>query len=300
MKILLLGKNGQVGWQLQRALAPLGEIVALERKDAGGDVADPQGLAAAVRAAKPQVIVNAAAYTAVDKAESEPQLARLINTEAPAALAREAAASGALLVHYSTDYVFDGSGSAPWQESDATGPLNVYGATKLAGEQAIAASGCAHLTFRTSWVYAAHGDNFIKTMLRLAATRERLTVIDDQKGAPTGAELIADVTAHAISQTLQQPAKAGLYHLTAAGEASWFDYAQYVLALARQARPQGVKTAAGGVQPIASSQYPAAARRPLNSRLDTRRLQAVFGLTLPHWQAGVARVLEEIIERGRR
>ncbi|WP_288922144.1 dTDP-4-dehydrorhamnose reductase [uncultured Ottowia sp.] len=300
MKILLLGKNGQVGWQLQRALAPLGEIVALERKDAGGDLADPQGLAAAVRAAKPQVIVNAAAYTAVDKAESEPQLARLINTEAPAALAREAAASGALLVHYSTDYVFDGSGSAPWQESDATGPLNVYGATKLAGEQAIAASGCAHLTFRTSWVYAAHGDNFIKTMLRLAATRERLTVIDDQKGAPTGAELIADVTAHAISQTLQQPAKAGLYHLTAAGEASWFDYAQYVLALARQARPQGVKTAASGVQPIASSQYPAAARRPLNSRLDTRRLQAVFGLTLPHWQAGVARVLEEIIERGRR
>lgn len=300
MKILLLGKNGQVGWQLQRALAPLGEIVALERKDEGGDLADPQGLAAAVRAAKPQVIVNAAAYTAVDKAESEPQLARLINTEAPAALAREAAASGALLVHYSTDYVFDGSGSAPWQESDATGPLNVYGATKLAGEQAIAASGCAHLTFRTSWVYAAHGDNFIKTMLRLAATRERLTVIDDQKGAPTGAELIADVTAHAISQTLQQPAKAGLYHLTAAGEASWFDYAQYVLALARQARPQGVKTAAGGVQPIASSQYPAAARRPLNSRLDTRRLQAVFGLTLPHWQAGVARVLEEIIERGRR
>ena len=300
MKILLLGKNGQVGWQLQRALAPLGEIVALERKDAGGDLADPQGLAAAVRAAKPQVIVNAAAYTAVDKAESEPQLARLINTEAPAALAREAAASGALLVHYSTDYVFDGSGSAPWQESDATGPLNVYGATKLAGEQAIAASGCAHLTFRTSWVYAAHGDNFIKTMLRLAATRERLTVIDDQKGAPTGAELIADVTAHAISQTLQQPAKAGLYHLTAAGEASWFDYAQYVLALARQARPQGVKTAAGGVQPIASNQYPAAARRPLNSRLDTRRLQAVFGLTLPHWQAGVARVLEEIIERGRR
>jgi len=286
MKILLLGKNGQVGWQLQRALAPLGEIVALERKDAGGDLANPQGLAAAVRAAKPQVIVNAAAYTAVDKAESEPQLARLINTEAPAALAREAAASGALLVHYSTDYVFDGSGSAPWQESDATGPLNVYGATKLAGEQAIAASGCAHLTFRTSWVYAAHGDNFIKTMLRLAATRERLTVIDDQKGAPTGAELIADVTAHAISQTLQQPAKAGLYHLTAAGEASWFDYAQYVLALARQARPQGVKTAAGGVQPIASSQYPAAARRPLNSRLDTRRLQAVFGLTLPHRQAG--------------
>ena len=296
MKILLLGKNGQVGWQLQRALAPLGEIVALERKDAGGDLADPQGLAAAVRAAKPQVIVNAAAYTAVDKAESEPQLARLINTEAPAALAREAAASGALLVHYSTDYVFDGSGSAPWQESDATGPLNVYGATKLAGEQAIAASGCAHLTLRTSWVYAAHGDNFIKTMLRLAATRERLTVIDDQKGAPTGAELIADVTAHAISQTLQQPAKAGLYHLTAAGEASWFDYAQYVLALARQARPQGVKTAAGGVQPIASSQYPAAARRPLNSRLDTRRLQAAFGLQMPPWQQGVTRVLREILE----
>ena len=296
MKILLLGKNGQVGWELQRSLAPLGQVVALDRAGEGGlcgDLADLQGLAASVRAVQPQLIVNAAAYTAVDKAESEPELAQRINAEAPAMLAREAAASGALLVHYSTDYVFDGSGDQPWREDAATGPLNVYGATKLAGEQAIVQAGCAHLILRTSWVYAARGGNFAKTMLRLAAERERLTVIDDQWGAPTGAELIADVTAHAIAQTRQQPAKAGTYHLAAAGETTWFSYAKHVLASANKAQP-AIKIKATELLPIPTSAYPTPARRPHNSRLDTRQLQASFGLALPPWQQGVARMLAEV------
>ncbi|MBP8138632.1 MAG: dTDP-4-dehydrorhamnose reductase, partial [Alicycliphilus sp.] len=203
MKILLLGKNGQLGWELQRSLAPLGELVALDRRGAPGlcgDLGEPDGLAATVRALRPDVIVNAAAYTAVDRAESEPDLARRINAHAPAALAREAAACGALLLHYSTDYVFHGQGQRPWAEDDPTGPLNVYGQTKLAGEQAIVQAGCRHLILRTSWVHAARGGNFARTMLRLARQQPRLTVIDDQWGAPTGAELIADVSAHAIVQ----------------------------------------------------------------------------------------------------
>ncbi|MDO5290476.1 MAG: dTDP-4-dehydrorhamnose reductase [Pseudomonadota bacterium] len=298
MNILLLGKNGQVGWELQRALAPLGQVQALDRAGADGlrgDLAEPESLAATVRALKPQVIVNAAAYTAVDKAESEPELARRINADAPAVLAQEAAACGALLVHYSTDYVFDGSGSTPWQEGDTTGPLSVYGATKLAGEQAIAASGCAHLVFRTSWVYARRGGNFAKTMLRLAQTREQLSVINDQWGAPTGAELIADITAHAIAQTRQQPAKAGLYHLAAGGFTTWHEYAKHVIALARKAQ-SAINIIANEVLPIATSAYPTPARRPHNSRLDTRRLQAAFGLTLPPWQAGVQRMLADILQ----
>ena len=297
MKILLLGKNGQVGWELQRALAPLGELTALDRQgDDGlcGDLTNLDGLAATVRAVQPQVIVNAAAYTAVDKAEGEPELAQRINAEAPAALAREAAALGALLVHYSTDYVFDGSGSAPWAEDAPTGPLGVYGATKLAGEQAIAQTGCPHLILRTSWVYAARGGNFARTMLRLAQERERLTVIDDQWGAPTGAELIADVTAHAVAQTRQQPAKAGIYHLTAAGETTWFSYAKFVLALAGQAQ-KAIKIKATELLPIPTSAYPTPARRPHNSRLDTRKLQTRFGLALPPWQHGVRRLLAEIL-----
>ena len=297
MKILLLGKNGQVGWELQRALAPLGELTALDRQgDDGlcGDLTNLNGLAATVRAVQPQVIVNAAAYTTVDKAESEPELAHRINAEAPAVLAREAAACGALLVHYSTDYVFDGSGSAPWAEDAPTGPLGVYGATKLAGEHAIVQTGCPHLILRTSWVYAARGGNFAKTMLRLAQERERLTVIHDQWGAPTGAELIADVTAHAVAQTRQQPAKAGIYHLTAAGETTWFSYAKYVLALAGQAQ-KAIKIKATELLPIPTSAYPTPARRPHNSRLDTRKLQTRFGLALPPWQHGVRRMLAEIL-----
>ena len=297
MKILLLGKNGQVGWELQRSLAPLGELIALDRHGANGlcgDLGDLPGIAATVRATQPQVIVNAAAYTAVDKAESERDLAQRLNAEAPAVLAREAAACGALLLHYSTDYVFDGSGDQPWREDDATGPLSVYGDTKHQGEQAIVGSGCAHLILRTSWVYAARGGNFAKTMLRLAQERERLTVIDDQWGAPTGAELIADVSAHAIVQTRQQPDKAGIYHLAAAGHTTWFAYAKHVLAQARQAQP-AIKIKATEVASITTADYPTPARRPLNSRLDTRKLQSTFGLTLPTWQHGVNRMLTEIL-----
>ena len=297
MKILLLGKNGQVGWELQRSLAPLGQLIALDRHGANGlcgDLGDLPGIAATVRATQPQVIVNAAAYTAVDKAESERDLAQRLNAEAPAVLAREAAACGALLLHYSTDYVFDGSGDQPWREDDATGPLSVYGDTKHQGEQAIVGSGCAHLILRTSWVYAARGGNFAKTMLRLAQERERLTVIDDQWGAPTGAELIADVSAHAIVQTRQQPDKAGIYHLAAAGHTTWFAYAKHVLAQARQAQP-AIKIKATEVASITTADYPTPARRPLNSRLDTRKLQSTFGLTLPTWQHGVNRMLTEIL-----
>jgi len=297
MKILLLGKNGQVGWELQRSLAPLGELVALDRQGAPGlvgDVSDLEGLAATVRALRPQLIVNAAAHTAVDKAESEPDLARRLNAEAPAVLAREAAACGALLVHYSTDYVFDGSGERPWREGDATGPLGVYGRTKLEGEQAIAASGCRHLILRTSWVYAARGGNFAKTMLRLARERERLTVIDDQWGAPTGAELIADVTAQAVAQLRQVPGKGGLYHLAAAGATTWFEYAKYVLAQAQRAQP-AIEMKVTEVAPIATRDYPTPARRPHNSRLDCTRLQAAFDLRLPPWQDGVRRMLAETL-----
>ena len=297
MKILLLGKNGQVGWELQRSLAPLGALTALDRQGGSGlcgDLSDLEGLAATVRTLQPQVIVNAAAYTAVDKAESEPELARCINAEAPAVLAREAQACGALLVHYSTDYVFDGSGDQPWAEGAPTGPLSVYGVTKLAGEQAIVQSGCAHLILRTSWVYAARGGNFAKTMLRLAQERERLTVIDDQWGAPTGAELIADVTAHAIAQTRQQPGKAGIYHLAPAGETTWHAYAKYVIAQASQAQP-AIKIKATEIAPIPTSTYPTSARRPHNSRLDCAKLQAAFSLQLPPWQRGVDRMLAEIL-----
>ena len=297
MKILLLGKNGQLGWELQRSLASLGELVALDRQGAPGlcgDLGEPDGLAATVRALRPDVIVNAAAYTAVDRAESEPDLARRINAHAPAALAREAAACGALLVHYSTDYVFHGHGQRPWAEDDPTGPLNVYGQTKLAGEQAIVQAGCRHLILRTSWVYAARGGNFARTMLRLARQQPRLTVIDDQWGAPTGAELIADVSAHAIAQLRARPDKAGIYHLAAAGETNWFSYAKHVLAQAQSAQA-AIEYAVKDILPISSSAYPVAATRPHNSRLDTRKLRTAFDLHLPPWQAGVDRMLAEIL-----
>ena len=296
MNILLLGKNGQVGWELQRSLSVLGQVTALDfdSTDHCGDFANPAGVADTVRALRPDVIVNAAAHTAVDKAESEPALAHTLNATTPGVLAQEAARLGAWLVHYSTDYVFDGSGDRPWTEDDTPAPLSVYGATKLEGEQLIQQSGCQHLILRTSWVYAARGGNFAKTMLRLAQERERLTVIDDQWGAPTGAELIADVSAHAIAQTRQQPGKAGIYHLAPAGETTWFQYAKHVIAQAQQAQ-SAIKIKATEILPIPTSAYPTPARRPHNSRLDTRKLQAAFGLSLPPWQRGVDRMLVEIL-----
>ena len=296
MKILLFGKNGQVGWELQRSLAPLGDIIALDRSssDYCGDLSNLTGIAETVAAIAPDVIVNAAAHTAVDKAESEIELARTINAHASQTLANAAKQSGALLVHYSTDYVFNGSGNLAWQETDNTAPLSVYGTTKLEGEQAIIASGCQYLIFRTSWVYAARGANFAKTMLRLGAERDKLTVINDQTGAPTGADLIADITAHAIRSVQQQPELAGLYHLVASGETTWYDYARFVIASARQAGVE-LKVADEAILSTTTAEFPFPAQRPLNSRLNTSKLCASFNLVLPHWQTGVARMLTEIL-----
>jgi dTDP-4-dehydrorhamnose reductase len=296
MKILLLGQGGQVGWELQRALAPLGEVIGLDfdSRELHADFSRPDELAGTVRAVRPDVIVNAAAHTAVDKAESEPELARAINATAPGVLAREAAALGATLVHYSTDYVFDGSGSQPRDEQAATGPLSVYGRTKLEGEQLIQASGCRHLILRTSWVYAARGGNFAKTMLRLAAEREELKVIADQIGAPTGADLLADVTAHALRNLAQRPELGGLYHCVAGGETHWHGYARLVIEWART-HGHAVRVPAERILAIPTSASPTPAQRPLNSRLDTRALREAFGLRLPEWQAGVQRMLAEIL-----
>lgn len=297
MKILLLGKGGQVGWELQRSLAPLGEVVALDFDSPGpltADFSKPESLAATVRAVSPQIIVNAAAHTAVDKAESEPELARAINASAVGVIAREAAALGAWLAHYSTDYVFNGSGTTPWVEDSPTGPLSVYGRTKLEGEEAIRASGVRHLIFRTSWVYAARGGNFAKTMLKLAQERDKLTVIDDQFGAPTGAELLADVTAHALRAVQQQPLLGGTYHAVAAGETNWHQYARHVIEYARSAG-KPIKVAPEAIAPVPTTAFPTPAKRPHNSRMNTSKLRQAFGLTLPPWQQGVDRMLAEVL-----
>jgi dTDP-4-dehydrorhamnose reductase len=272
----------------------LGTLVALDRHDAGGDLSQPQVVAERIMQERPHVVVNAAAYTAVDKAESDAALCRTVNTTAVQAMAQASASVGALLVHYSTDYVFDGSGQKPWLETDPTGPLNVYGHTKLDGEQAIAASGCQHLIFRTSWVYGSRGGNFAKTMLRLAQERDQLQVINDQVGAPTGADLIADVTAHTIRATLASPTLTGLYHLVAAGETTWHGYATYCI---EQARAAGVaiKVPADQVLAVPTSAFPTPAQRPHNSRMSTAKLQQQFGLQLPHWQQGVQRLLQTVL-----
>lgn len=299
MHILLLGPDGQLGWELRRALAPLARVTAWVRSEraggAFGDLGDPPRLAAAVRALRPDVVVNAAAYTAVDAAESHEDEAMRVNAAAPAALAAALAKAGALLVHYSSDYVFDGSGDAARAEDAPTGPLNAYGRSKLAGEEAIRASGCRHLILRTSWVYAARGANFARTMLRLAAQRERLRVVDDQIGAPTGADLLADVTAHALHAILHEPALAGTYHACAAGEVSRCGYARHVIGWAR-AHDVALRATPDAVEPIASRDYPLPTRRPLNSRLDTRRLRETFALELPDWRAGVERMLAEVLQ----
>ncbi len=298
MKILLFGKGGQVGWELQRSLAPLGEVIALDfdSNEHCGDLTDLEGIAYTIRAVAPDVIVNAAAHTAVDKAESEPELVRTINALAPGVIAQEAKRNNAWLIHYSTDYVFDGSGDRPWVETDPTGPLSVYGATKLESEQLIRQSGCRHIIFRTSWVYAARGGNFARTMLRLAQERDKLSVIDDQIGAPTGADLLADITAHAIRTAQQQPEVSGLYHLVAGGETSWHGYATFVLDFARKAGVE-LKVAPEAIQAVPTTAFPTPAKRPYNSRMSTEKLQQTFNLELPHWQFGVTRMLTEILEK---
>ena len=297
MKILLLGKNGQVGWELQRSLAPLGELIALDRHTVDGlcgDLSNLDALRATIRNVMPDIIVNAAAYTAVDKAESEAELAECVNGHACHVMAEEAASIGAWLIHYSTDYVFNGRGSAPWKETDAVAPLSQYGISKAFGERAILSSGCKHLIFRTSWAYGARGHNFAKTILRLAKERQTLDVVSDQIGAPTGADLIADVTALAIQQVLQRPDLAGLYHLTASGEVSWHDYAIYIVSFART---NGEQLAVTVINPIETSAYPTLARRPLNSRLSTQKLRDNFCLHLPDWQSGVTRMLREVLNK---
>lgn len=298
MKILLFGKSGQVGWELQRSLAPLGELVALgsASEDLCGNLSNLAGIAETVRRVAPDIIVNAAAHTAVDQAESEPELARSINALAPAVLAQEAKRSNAWLIHYSSDYVFNGGGAQPWLETDITGPLSVYGKTKLEGEQAIVAAGCRHLIFRTSWVYATRGGNFAKTMLRLARERDHMSVINDQIGAPTGAELLADITAHAIRTAWQRLEVSGIYHVAASGQTSWHAYANFVIDAARQSGID-IKVKAEEILPVPTSAFPTPAPRPLNSRLDTGKLQTTFGLHLPHWQSGVTRMLAEILEK---
>ena len=297
MKILLLGKNGQVGWELQRSLAPLGKVVACDTDSAPpwrADFSDRAGLAALVQRASPDLIVNAAAHTAVDKAEAEPELAFTINAEAVGVLAEAAAASRAWLVHYGTDYVFDGSGDTPRSEDASTGPLSIYGKSKLAGEELIRASGCRHLVLRTSWVYGARGDNFAKTMLRLARSRDALSVIDDQIGAPTGADLLADLTAHLVRMAIARPELGGTYHAVAAGATSWYGYAKHIIEFARRAG-DSIRVAPDAIRAIPSSAYAQAAPRPKNSRLDTTRLRRTFGLNLPPWQDGVERMLREIL-----
>ena len=296
MKILLFGKNGQVGWELQRSLAPLGELIALDSSNGElcGDFTDLDGLARTIRSVAPDVIVNAAAHTAVDKAESEPELARTINALAPGLLAQEAKRANAWLIHYSTDYVFDGSGDRPWLETDPVAPLNVYGTSKLEGEQLIRQSGCQHLIFRTSWVYGARGGNFAKTMLRLAGERDSLNVINDQTGAPTGADLLADITAHAVRTALSRHELSGLYHLVAGGKTSWHGYASYVIDFARRAGIP-LKVAPDAIKPVPTSAFPTAAMRPHNSRMDTTKLQRSFDLILPSWEMGVARMLSEVL-----
>lgn len=293
MKILLLGKNGQVGWELQRSLAPLGEVLALDRNSTThcGDLSNLEGLAETVRVFRPQVVVNAAAYTAVDKAESDSSTAHLVNALAPEVLSQACATLGALLVHYSTDYVFDGSGQTPWLETDATGPLNVYGHSKLAGEQGIAKQGAKHVIFRTSWVYGTEGGNFAKTMLRLAQERDKMAVINDQFGAPTGAALLADITA----MCLQQPqALSGIYHLAAAGETTWHAYAEYVLQTAKRLKPE-MAYKVKEVAAVPTSEFPTPAQRPLNSRLNCSKLQNDLQCQLPDWQKGVDAMLSKIL-----
>lgn len=294
MAILLFGRDGQVGWELQSALAPLGPVVAVGRAEA--DLSDPASVRRLIRAVRPQVVINAAAYTAVDKAESAEETARIVNCTSVGVMAEEAKLIAACLIHYSTDYVFDGTKNAPYVETDPPNPINAYGRTKLAGEEAIRQSGCIHLIFRTSWVFARNGSNFPATLLRLAREKDQLRVVCDQIGVPTSAELIADVTALCLFGHKGNPAAlaelSGTYNLVAAGETSWHHYARYVIGEAlKNGTP--LKLAADDVLPITSSEYVTPAKRPLNSRLAIGKIQNTFGIELPDWRMHVARLVRE-------
>ena len=306
MKILLTGKNGQVGWELERSLQPLGQVIAFDRT--GLDLANPDSIRAAIREIKPDLIVNAAAYTAVDKAESEPELAMAINGIAPGIMAEEAKRLGAAIVHYSTDYVFDGTKTEPYTEDDVPNPINVYGKTKLAGEQAIQAVGVPHLIFRTSWVYGVRGKNFMRTILRLAKERDELRIVDDQLGAPTWCRMIAETTAQALAQHPSLRAHsslfrggelAGVYHLTAGGQATWYRFAKAILENAASRIPADFgldrrSHVLPQLTPITTDEYPLPAKRPVNSLLSNRRLNTQFGLTLQDWSMSLMLCVDEM------
>jgi dTDP-4-dehydrorhamnose reductase len=292
-KIVVFGRSGQVGWELRHKLACLGQVTGVEYPEV--DFKNPESVRDALRSAQPEVIINAAAYTAVDKAESEPEMAMAINGAAPAVIAEEAKRLGSILVHYSTDYVFDGAKQSPYVETDATNPINVYGKTKLAGDEAIQASGCEYLILRTSWVYGARGNNFLLTMLRLAGEREELRIVDDQTGGPTSSECIAQATADILAQVLGPSGsgldgRSGVYNLTNAGETTWFGFAQALLG--RAARNLG--TATPKLIPIPTSEFPRPAKRPTNSRLSCQRLEETFGVRMPHWDDALSLVLDTL------
>jgi len=296
MKILLFGKNGQVGWELNRSLQPLGEVIALGREQA--DFSDPETLRNIIREIKPDIIVNAVAYTAVDKAEEEEELAAVINGVAPGVLAEEALKINALLVHYSTDYVFDGAKGSPYLETDEPCPINAYGRTKLAGEQAVQLSGCDYLIFRTSWVYASRGHNFLITILKLASEKEELSIVSDQIGSPTSASLIAETTLHCVKQAIVEKQEgvfsSGLYHLAASEYTSWSDFAKAIVD--SEGRKRSLKLTSDAIKEIPTSDYPTPAKRPLNSRLNLKKLKSVFGIDMPSWRQALSLTLKDFSE----
>ncbi|MGN5051497.1 dTDP-4-dehydrorhamnose reductase [Aeromonas veronii] len=296
MHILLFGKNGQVGWELQRSLAPLGKLTVLshDSKDYCGDFLNPRGLIETIKTLKPDVIVNATGYTAVDLAEKEQDIAMKINAESVEVLAKEANKLGSLLVHYSTDYVFDGSGDKPWNEADHPSPVNFYGNTKLYGELAVQKYCHRHLVFRSSWIYSTYGDNFIKTILHLGLERETISIVHDQFGAPTGADLLADCTAHAIKLVLDDASKCGLYHVAASGVTSWYEYALFIFDFAKK---KNKKVRLKEIIAAPSASFLREAIRPMNSRFNTEKFQREFNLILPEWKNGVERMLTELMAK---
>lgn len=297
LRLMVTGSTGQVGWELLRSLAPLGEVIAADR--ARMDLTDPDSIRNAIREIRPAVLINPAAWTAVDRAETEAKAAAAVNSDAPAVLAEECRRLDALLVHYSTDFVFDGSGLMPWSEDDPTGPLNVYGATKLAGETAVIQSGARHLVLRTSWVYSLRGSNFLRTIVRLAQRNDTLRVIDDQYGAPTSAAAVADLTAHMVSRHFASErlrALEGVYHTSCAGRTSWHGFAVAILErlFRRPAHREALRLERmPEILPIPASEYPLPARRPANSQLALDKLQEHWGLTMPHWQVALDHVLRD-------